>query len=127
MLNTLTSGAVEVLEGRQCAPSDALGRPHNPLESPAFAGGAVAAPDGDTARQDALNCASVKVSEALRGQAKFLQPPEFEEALLCHLHHTVCVGGPFQIVSDVYAEELEAFHLLHCNCSCQSSLVWYKI
>jgi hypothetical protein len=23
------------------------------------------------------------------------------------------VGGPFQIVSDVYAEELEAFHLLH--------------
>ena len=28
------------------------------------------------------------------------------------LHHTVCVGGPFQFVSDVYAEELEAFHLL---------------
>jgi hypothetical protein len=25
------------------------------------------------------------------------------------------VGGTFQIVSDVYAEELEAFHLLHCG------------
>ena len=31
------------------------------------------------------------------------------------LHHTVYVGGPFQIVSDMYAEELEAFHLLHCR------------
>ena len=29
------------------------------------------------------------------------------------LHHTICVGGPFQFVSDVYAKELEAFHLLH--------------
>ena len=35
--------------------------------------------------------------------------------LLCLLHHTVFVGGPFQIVSDVYAEELEAFHLLYCG------------
>jgi hypothetical protein len=26
------------------------------------------------------------------------------------LNHTVCVGGPFQFVSDVYTEELEAFH-----------------
>ena len=34
--------------------------------------------------------------------------------LLRLLHHTVCVGRSFQIVSDVYAEELEAFHLLHC-------------
>ena len=33
----VTSGAVGVLEGRQCAPSDALGRPHHPLESPAAA------------------------------------------------------------------------------------------
>ena len=35
--------------------------------------------------------------------------------LLRLLHHTVCVGGPFQFVSDVYAEELEAFHLFHCG------------
>ena len=48
--------------------------------------GAVAVPGGDTARQDAL---------------------------LRRLHHQV--GGPFQIVSDVYVEELEAFHLLHCS------------
>ena len=68
-------------------------------------GVAVAVPGGDTARQDAL----------FRGQDQFLQPPEFEEALLHLLHHTVCVGGPFQKVSDVYAKELEAFHLLHCG------------
>ena len=29
------------------------------------------------------------------------------------LHHTICVDGPFQVVSDVHAEELEAFHPLH--------------
>ena len=47
--------------------------------------------------------------------AKFQKPPEVEEVLLCLLHHTVCVGGPFQFVSDVYAKELEDFHLLHCG------------
>ena len=31
------------------------------------------------------------------------------------LHHTVCVRAPFQIVSDMYAEELEAFQILHCD------------
>ena len=51
----------------------------------------------------------LKVCEGLRGQAKFIQPPEVEEALLCLLHHTFCLRGPFQIESDVYAEELEAF------------------
>ena len=81
-----------------------MGRPHHPLESPAVAGGTVAIPGGDTARQDALNCASVKVCEGFRGQAKFLQPAE---VLLRRLRHTVCVGGPFQLVSDEYAEELE--------------------
>ena len=76
------------------------------LQSPAI-------PGGDTARQDALNCASINVCEGFRCQAKFLQPPE---TLLCLLHHTVCVGGTFQIVGDdVYAQELEAFHLLHCG------------
>lgn len=40
----VTSGAVGVLQGRQCAPGDVLGRPHQPLESPAVAGGAVAVP-----------------------------------------------------------------------------------
>jgi hypothetical protein len=62
----VTSGAEGVLEGRQCTPGEVLGRPHQPLESPAEAGGAVAVPGGgDAARQDALNCASVKVCEGL--------------------------------------------------------------
>ena len=42
----VTSGAVGVLEGRQCAPGDALGRPHHTLESPAVEGGAFAIPGG---------------------------------------------------------------------------------
>ena len=73
-----------------------------PLEGPAIAGGAVAIPGGDTGHQDALNGASVKVCEGHRGQTKFLQHPEGEEALLHLLHHSVCVGGPFQFVRDVY-------------------------
>jgi hypothetical protein len=42
-------------------PGDALCRPHYPLESLTGEGGAVAVPGGDTSRQDALDCASVKV------------------------------------------------------------------
>ena len=54
----VTLGAVGVLEGRQCAPGDALGRLHHPLESLAVAG---AVSGSDIARQDALNRAPVKV------------------------------------------------------------------
>jgi hypothetical protein len=61
------------------------------MESTAIAGGVVAVPGGDTAQQDALNCASVKVCEGRRGQAEFPSASEVEEALLCHLNHTVCV------------------------------------
>ena len=68
-------------------------------------GGAVAIPGGDAARQDAPKCASVKVCESFRCQAKFLQPPEVEDALLHLLHHTVCVDGPFQLVSDMTLSE----------------------
>ena len=69
----VTLGAVGVLEDRQCAPGDVLGRLHHPLESPA---GAIAG--GDTDRHDAFNCASVKAFEGLRGQAEFLHHPEIE-------------------------------------------------
>ena len=59
----VTSGGVGVLEGRRFAPGDALCRPHYPLESLTVVGGAVAVPGGHTARQHALDCASVKVCE----------------------------------------------------------------
>ena len=62
----MTLGAVGVLEGRQYAPGDTLGRPHHPLERFACAGGAVAVPGSDTARQDAFNCGSVKICEGSR-------------------------------------------------------------
>ena len=42
---------------------DALCRPHYPLESLTVVGGEVAVPGSDTARQDALDCASVEVCE----------------------------------------------------------------
>ena len=57
----------------------------------------------------------VQVCKDLSGQDKVLQPSEVEEALLRLLHHTGCVGGSFQIISDVYSEELEAVHLPHCG------------
>ena len=46
----VTAGAVDVLENRQCAPADVLGRPHQPLESPAVADGAVAMLGGEGLR-----------------------------------------------------------------------------
>jgi hypothetical protein len=42
------------------SPDDALCRPHHSLESLAVECDAIAVPGCDTARQDALNCASVK-------------------------------------------------------------------
>ena len=57
----MTSRAVGVLEGRSFSPGDALGRPHHPLESLVVVGSAVAVPGSDTARHDALKCASAKV------------------------------------------------------------------
>ena len=57
-------------------------------------GGAVAVPGSDTAREDALDYASVKVC-VFGGKPNFFT--------------TVCVGGPFQFVRDVYAEELSTF------------------
>jgi hypothetical protein len=62
----MVSGAVGVQEGSKFAPGNALGRPHHPLESFAVVGGAVTIPGSDTARQDALSCASVKVCEGFR-------------------------------------------------------------
>jgi hypothetical protein len=44
----VTSEFVGVLEGSYFAPSDALCRPHHPLERPVVVGGEVAVPGGDT-------------------------------------------------------------------------------
>ena len=60
----LTLGAVGP-GGQVVSPADVLGRSHHPPESPAVVGGAVAIPGGDTARQDALYCASIKVCKGL--------------------------------------------------------------
>ena len=62
----VTSGAVGVLEGPGDAPGDVLCRPHYPLESLVVVRGAVAVLGSDTALQDALNCASVKLCQGFR-------------------------------------------------------------
>ena len=92
------SAVVGVMEGRLFFPSDALCRSHHPLENFAVEGGAVAVPGCDTARQDALDCASVQVCQDFGGQANFLQ-------------HCLC--GWTISLCDVYAQELKTFHLLH--------------
>uniref|UniRef100_A0A4W5MPU5 MYC binding protein n=1 Tax=Hucho hucho TaxID=62062 RepID=A0A4W5MPU5_9TELE len=50
------------------APGDALCRPHYTLESLAIEGGEIAVPGSDTGRQDAVDCASVKVCGALESK-----------------------------------------------------------
>jgi hypothetical protein len=67
----VTSGPVGVLEGRYFTPGDALCRPHHPLERLAVEGGAVTVPGSDTARQDALDCASV-ISYSVKSLAYYL-------------------------------------------------------
>ena len=63
----VTLGAVGVLQGRQCAPGDKLGKPHHPLESAAVAEGAVAIPGGDAPLTGSCRAVSLKVCECLRG------------------------------------------------------------
>jgi hypothetical protein len=75
------------------------------------AGGTGAVPGGDTARQDALNCESVKVLGAKTNLFSLLRL----KRCCCTFFTIVSVGGPFQIVIDVYAEKPEVFHLLHCG------------
>jgi hypothetical protein len=61
----VTLGAVDVLEGRQCGPGDALGLPHHPLKRPVIADCAIAS---DIAQNNALNGASLEVCDGLRGR-----------------------------------------------------------
>jgi hypothetical protein len=51
-------------------------------------------------KQPARMLSSENVLGGLRGQARCIQSPEEEEVMLHLLHHTVYVGGPFQIVID---------------------------
>ena len=100
----VTSGAVDSLEGRQCAPGDTLGRPHHPLESPAVVNGAVAVPGGDTAQQDAFNGASVVVFEVLT-------PSYISSAFFI----TLSVWMDHFRLSVMQAVELKYFHHVYCG------------
>ena len=62
----MTSGGVGVLGAGSLPPVMRCKRLHHPLESLAVEGGVVAVPGSDSARQDALNYASVKVCEGFR-------------------------------------------------------------
>ncbi len=78
-----------------------------PLQSPAFASGAVSKPGGDAAGQDALHSAGVEGSEDAGARSKLPQPSQEEEALMCLLQHCICVSRPCEILGDVKPEELK--------------------
>lgn len=102
-----TWSAVNVLEGRQRAPCNALGGLHHPLESYVVEGGAIAVLGGDAAQQNALNGASVEVCEGPGGHVEFLHPSS--ASLRQCLYQGVGVLGPFQVISD------DAFGPLYCG------------
>ncbi len=58
-----TPPGVDILEGGKLTSNNVAGSSHDPLQSPAFASGAVSKPGGDTAGQDALHSAGVEGPE----------------------------------------------------------------
>ncbi len=104
-----TPPGVDVLEGGKLTSNNVAGSSHDPLQSFAFASGAVSKPGGDVAGQDALHSAGVEWSEDAGARSKLPQPSQEEEALMCLLQHCICVSRPCEILSDVNAEELNLF------------------
>ena len=66
---------VEVLNGWEHGPSDALGHLHHPLESLEVGDGAIPILGHDATSQDALDGAAVVFGEDPAWHAEFLQPP----------------------------------------------------
>ncbi len=108
-----TPPGVDILEGGKLTSNNVAGSSHDPLQSPAFASGAVSKPGGDAAGQDALHSAGVEGSEDSVACSKLPQPSQEEEMLMCLLQHCICVSRPCEILGDVNAEELKAAHPLH--------------
>ncbi len=67
-----TPPSVNVLEGGKLTSNNVAGSSHDPLQSYAFASGAVSKPGGDAAGQNALHSAGVESSEDAGGHSKFL-------------------------------------------------------
>ena len=109
----LTPPVIGVLDVMELGPGDVLGCPYPPLWHFAVKGGAFAIPSSDADSHNALDGAAVELLEDSRTHAKYFQPLEGEEALPCPFHNCVCVCGPCEVLSDVYANELEALDLLH--------------
>ncbi len=68
-----TPPGVDVLEGGKLTSNNVVGSSQNPLQSFAFASGAVSKPGGDAAGQDALQSAGVKGSEDAGAYSKLPQ------------------------------------------------------
>ncbi len=67
-----TLPSVNVLEGGKLTSNNVAGSSHDPLQSYAFASGAVSKPGGDAAGQNALHSAGVERSEDAGAHSKFL-------------------------------------------------------
>eukprot|EP00061_Rhincodon_typus_P005284 g24596.t1 len=78
-------------------------------------GRAVAIPGRYAPGQYAFYGTSVVAGEGPHGHAKFSEPPEEEEALLCLLDCRIYVGSPGQVVGYRHSEELDALYPLNLS------------
>jgi len=77
---------VDALHSWEMAADDALCCFHHPLQGLAISSGAAAEPGSNTAREDALNGAPVKVSESFCRHAKLLECRQKVKVLLGNLY-----------------------------------------
>ncbi len=108
-----TPPGVDVLEGGKLTIKNVEGSSRDPVQSFAFASGAVSKPGGDAASRDAFHSAGVEGSEDTGACSKVPQPSQEDEALMCLLQHCICVSRPCEILGDVNAEELKAVYPTH--------------
>ncbi len=108
-----TTPGIDILEGGKLTSNNVAGSSHDPLQSFAFASGAVSKPGCDAAGQDALHSAGVEGSKDTGAHSKLPQPSQEEETLMCLLQPCFCVSRPCEILGDVNAEELKAVYPLH--------------
>lgn len=73
-----TSLLLEVLDGRNCSPCDALGGVHHPRQCLAVSNRAVSTPHWDIVGEDAFNCTAVKIAWDSSREVVLSQCPQEE-------------------------------------------------
>jgi len=70
-------------------------------------------PGSNAAREDALNGATVKVSESFCRHVKILESPQKVKAILGSFNSRVRLPGPGEVIFGEHTEELEGGGFLH--------------